>query len=124
MVKHVRAENASSNLSVSKDLEAPDEESNFDFQGMYAAQIDSLPVEELHASNSQPHTLREGTTANRRLSEAGQLANSIQIHNSVHPYGSHYNKGRKSNNGYHTFKESQLDTRKTGALHSYRNVDK
>ena len=78
---------------------------------MYAAQIDSLPVEELHAS-SQPHTLREGATANR-LSEAGQLAS-----NSVHPYGSHAHKGRKANNGYHTFKESQLHARKSGGLHS------
>ena len=51
IVKHVRAEHAASNLSVSKDLEAPDEESNFDFQGMYAAQIESLPVEELHANS-------------------------------------------------------------------------
>ena len=111
IVKHVRGENAAGNLSMSKDLEAPDEESNFDFQGMYAAQIDSLPLEGLHASNSQPHTLREGATANRRLSEAGQLAS-----NSIYPYGSHYGKGRKANiNGYHTFKESQLNTRAADA---------
>ena len=98
-VKHLNGENAAHNLSISRDLEGRDEDSNFDFHGMHAAQIDSLPVDGLHGSISQPHTLRE-ECGNRRLSEVGQLAG-----NAAHPYGNQYNKGRKScSNGYSTIK--------------------